>query len=235
MITGDGRSDVNPFETCGRVAIQLRCRAISIRTLRVNEIPEAVRGANDLGSWATSGHIRELKTTPLPVDMSIREQRPGRPMGPAAATFSRSGCRGYAGSASRPLLGQRRRLPRNPGGRRCLPVGVVRLDDLDEPGARWRVFISHTSELRNYPKGMSYVAAVERAISGRPRRFRTAETVFSKLLPAMPGTRCGPPAEAGTRLPSEDASDCNAVRCSAQYHAWPFRGWDRPCGTRALS
>src|SRR5208282_1952411 len=71
--------------------------------------------------------------------------------------------------------------------------------------------------------------------AGRPRRFRTAETVFSKPLPAMPGTRCGPPAEAGTRLPSEDASDCNAVRCSAQYHAWPFRGWDRLCGTRALS
>src|SRR5271157_3319406 len=67
--------------------------------------------------------------------------------------------------------------------------------------------------------------------SGRPRRFRTAETVFSKPLPAMPGTRCGPPAEAGTRLPSEDASDCNAVRCSAQYHAWPFRGWDRMRGT----
>src|SRR5271169_2814672 len=70
---------------------------------------------------------------------------------------------------------------------------------------------------------------------GKPRRFRTAETVFSKPLPAMPGTRCGPPAEAGTRLPSEDASDCNAVRCIAQYHAWPFRGSDRLCGARALS
>jgi transcriptional regulator with XRE-family HTH domain len=77
-------------------------------------------------------------------------------------------------------------------------------------------------------------ARIERQ-NGKPRRFRTAETVFSKPLPAMPGTRCGPPAEAGTRLPSEDASDCNAVRCIAQYHAWPFRGSDKLCDTRAPS
>ena len=49
----------------------------------------------------------------------------------------------------------------------CLPVGVMRLlgSGGSGEGARWRVFISHTSEMRSFPRVQSYVAAVERAIS----------------------------------------------------------------------
>ena len=67
------------------------------------------------------------------------------------------------------------------------------------------------------------------AVSGLRKRYSL------KPLPAIPGTHCGPLAEAGTRSPSGDAFDCSAVRCSVQYHAWPFRGSDRLCDTRAPS
>ncbi len=48
-----------------------------------------------------------------------------------------------------------------------LVAGGRRVADSGGPGSgvRWRVFISHTSELRDFPADGSYAGAVERAIS----------------------------------------------------------------------
>jgi tetratricopeptide (TPR) repeat protein len=47
----------------------------------------------------------------------------------------------------------------------CRWRGRVAGTDGPGDGARWRVFLSHTRELRDFPPGTSYVAAVERAVS----------------------------------------------------------------------
>ena len=76
-------------------------------------------------------------------------------------------------------------------------------------GARWRVFVSHTSELREFPRGRSYVAAVERAIAAcghvivdmadfpaadlPPARLCTDRVASCDVYVGVLGTRYGSP------------------------------------------
>ena len=58
----------------------------------------------------------------------------------------------------------------------------------------WRVFLSHASELRDYPRGASYVAAAERAVSATGHVIVDMADFPAADLPAAqvcvgPGTR----------------------------------------------
>jgi Domain of unknown function (DUF4062) len=107
----------------------------------------------------------------------------------------------------------------------------------DSGDVRWKVFISHTSELREFPRETSYVAAVERAIAAAEhvivdmRDFSSADQAAADVCAArvrecdvyigILGTRYGSPVpdkpeQSYTELEFETATGAGLDRLEAR-------------------
>jgi hypothetical protein len=108
-------------------------------------------------------------------------------------------------------------------------VGVVRLAGSAGDGAVWCVFISRTSELREFPAGTSYVAAVERTISAAGHVIVDmadfdAATWLNMFGAAAPDERV---AVAGIDVAREMLFELSRAR-SLHQRRWPAGcGWPR--------
>jgi hypothetical protein len=84
------------------------------------------------------------------------------------------------------------------------------------------VFISHTSELRNFPKGTSYVAAVERAISAAGHVIvDMADFAAADQAPARVcgGRECGGRECCGRECGGREFSEGREFTCLHDHHA----------------